>query len=70
MVQRKFSYATHGFFTKPEGLEQLKKTFDKVMTSNTHYKESNNLEVIDMSPVFAEAIYRIQKGLSISELFD
>jgi ribose-phosphate pyrophosphokinase len=69
-ARRKFAYATHGIFTKVEGLEELKKTYDRVITSNTHYKEGNGVEFIDMSPVFAEAIFRIQKGISISKLFE
>jgi ribose-phosphate pyrophosphokinase len=68
-ARKKFSYATHGLFTKPEKLKELKQIYDRIITSNTHYREGNSLEVIDMSPVFAEAIYRIQKGISISELF-
>ena len=69
-AREKFAYATHGLFTDSEKFEELKRTFDRVMASNTHYKEGNDLEVIDVSTVFAEAIYRIQKGLSISELFE
>ena len=30
---------------------------------------NNNSEVIDMTSLFAEAIYRAQMGLSISKLF-
>ena len=65
------SYATHGLFT--EGTKLILKNFDVVMTSNTHYipKENDgNIEIIDMAPLFAEAIYRAQKGLSVSELFE
>jgi len=43
------------------------------MTSNTHYspKEGDRkIEIIDMAPTFAEAIYRSQEGLSVSRLFD
>jgi len=40
------------------------------MISNTHYWKEKSIEVIDVSSVFAEAIYRVQKGLSISELFE
>ena len=66
-AKRVFCYATHGIFTK--GTEELREKFDLVLTSNTHLVE-NGIEVIDMAPLFAEAIYRIQKGLSISRLFD
>ncbi len=64
-------YGTHGIFSK--GTSILCNSFDRVMTSNTHYRENldlNGVEVIDMSPVFAEAIYRAQKGQSISKLFE
>lgn len=61
-------YATHGIFTN--GDEALVNKFDKVMTSNTHFREPNSVEVIDLAPLFAEAIFRAQKGLSISRLFD
>ena len=67
-AKRVFCYATHGIFTR--GTEELKEKFDLVLTSNTHLVEENGIEVIDMAPLFAEAIYRIHKGLSISRLFD
>jgi len=61
-------YATHGIFSK--GHEELTEKFDIVMTSNTHYREPDSVEVIDLAPLFAEAIYRAQKGLSVSKLFE
>lgn len=67
-AKKLFCYGTHGLFTK--GVEGLKKYFEKIMTSNTHYQESDGAEVIDVSPVFGEAIYRTQKGLPISKLFE
>lgn len=67
-AKRVMCYATHGIFSK--GTEQLLKKFDVVMTSNTHYREADSIKVIDLAPLFAEAIYRAQKGLSISRLFD
>lgn len=62
------AYATHGLFT--EGMKKLNTSLDGILTSNTHYQEGNGVEVIDVSPTFAEAIFRAQKGHSISELFD
>jgi ribose-phosphate pyrophosphokinase len=62
-----YCYGTHGIFTK--GTQELTGCFDKVMTSNTHYRENHDVTVIDVSSLFAEAIHRAQKGLSISELF-
>lgn len=67
-AKRVFCYATHGIFT--QGTKLLKEKFDAVMTSNTHFRENNDIEVIDMTIPFAEAIYRAQKGLSISRMFD
>ncbi len=63
-----YCYGTHGIFSK--GTSLLSANFQRIMTSNTHYQENNSIEVIDMSSVFAEAIYRAQKGLSISKLFE
>ncbi len=64
-----FCYGTHGLFT--EGTEKLTSCYDSVMTSNTHYfSENGKIEVVDVSPLFAEAVYRAQKGLSISRLFE
>jgi len=70
-AKKLFSYATHGLFTK--GTKSLLKSYDFILTSNTHYKGKSgngNIEVIDMSGSFAEAIYRAQKGQSISKMFD
>jgi ribose-phosphate pyrophosphokinase len=70
-AKRLLTYSTHGLYTK--GTKDLLETFDVVMTSNTHYKQkknNGNVEVVDMAPLFAEAIYRAQMGLSVSKLFD
>jgi ribose-phosphate pyrophosphokinase len=64
-----YCYGTHGIFT--EGMKNFGE-IERILTSNTHYREDNELpgvEVVDMSPIFAEAIYRAHKGESISELF-
>ena len=69
-AEEAYCYGTHGIFSK--GTEELNSVFKRIMVSNTHYRENNELpgvEVIDLSPVFAEAIYRAHKGESISELF-
>ena len=66
-AKKLFCYGTHGIFTK--GTQEICEKFDIVITSNTHYLEDNKVEVIDVSPIFAEAIYRAQVGDSISELF-
>ncbi len=67
-AKKLFCYGTHGFFTK--GTEELKKSFYAIMTSNTIYREKNDVEVVDVSGIFAEAIYRSEKGISVSKLFE
>jgi len=67
-VKKLFCYGTHGIFSK--GAEEICSCYDLVMTSNTHNKNYKNVETIDLSPLFAEAIYRAEKGLSISKLFE
>lgn len=67
-AKKLFCYGTHGIFTK--GANELCNFFDVVMTSNTHNCENHGVKVIDMSSIFAEAIYRAQMGLSISKLFE
>ncbi len=71
-AKKLFCYGTHGIFTK--GTEEICEKFDIVMTSNTHSLEPSledkKIEVVDVSPIFAEAIYRVQTGNSISELFE
>ncbi len=63
-----FCYATHGLFTK--GIKELCAVFDKVFTSNTHYSNAVDIEVIDVSQLFAEAIFRTQHNHPISKLFE
>lgn len=67
-AKKLFCYGTHGIFTK--GTSDLCSLYDVLMTSNTHYQENHKVDVIDMSQIFAEAIYRAQMGLSISKLFE
>lgn len=62
-----YAYCCHGLFT--EGVTKLKKSLDKIIISNTHYQNLKDIDIIDMSPVFGEAIFRSQEGKSISELF-
>lgn len=67
-ARKLFCYATHGIFSAGE--EKISNAFDVVMTSNSHIQENKKIEIIDLAPLVAEAIYRAQKGLSISRLFD
>ena len=61
-------YATHGLFT--EGTDKLLSYLDKIYVSNTHNIKYKGIDQVDVSPVFGKAIYRAQKGLSISGLFE
>jgi len=67
-----YFYGTHGLFTL--GKKDLLSTFDRLMVSNTNPLPrralDSRIEVIDTSPLFAEAIYRAHTGKSISELFE
>ena len=70
-AKKLLAYTTHALFTK--GTKEILDTFDVFITSNTHYDSKKNrgsIEVIDMTSTFAEAIYRAQKGLSVSKLFE
>lgn len=67
-AKKLFCYGTHGIFTN--GTKDLCNAFDVVMTSNTRHQIEDCIEVVDVSSLFAEAIYRAQMGLSISKLFE
>ncbi|MEM4703195.1 MAG: ribose-phosphate pyrophosphokinase [Candidatus Pacearchaeota archaeon] len=61
-----FVYATHGIFS--DGFEKFKDI--KIFTSDTFPQDKGHVEVISLTPLLAEAIYREAKGESLSELFD
>ena len=64
-------YATHGLFT--EGLDRLEECLDFIVVGNTvvspEIKNSGRVEVVDFSKLFGEAIRRVHRGESLSELF-
>jgi ribose-phosphate pyrophosphokinase len=63
-----YAYCTHGLFT--EGHEKVTSCFDKFFIADTLKQQENiNAEIISFIPLFAEAIYRISEGESLSELF-
>lgn len=62
-------YGTHGIFTE-NAHENLPRYFNRVITTNTIAQKDNQVEVVDVSSTFGETIYRAQKGISISELFE
>ena len=65
-----YAYVTHSLFTN--GIEPLKKNFEKIFVSNTRTIDikDEKLEIIDLSDLFAEGIYRTAEGESLSQLFE
>ncbi len=62
-------YCTHGIFT--EGIESILEHFDEFYVGNT-IKQPNipGLKIVSFVNPIAEAIYRIHRGYSLSELFE
>ena len=68
-AKKVYAYAPHGIFTK--GVESVCSMFDKFWVGDTLLqKTSASLEVISFAPLFADALYRMANGLSLSELFE
>lgn len=71
-AEKVYAYATHGLFT--EGVGRLTECLDKLIVGDSvlkrEYKQRGDIEVVSFAPLFAEAIYRINEGKSLSELFD
>ena len=64
-----YGYAPHGLFTK--GVSEVVSSFDKFWIGDTlNQKPFDKLEVISFAPLFADALYRMTSGQSLSELFD
>jgi len=62
------AYATHGLFT--EGNDKVASCLDNLFVGDTLLQQNHpKLEVISFAPLFAEAIYRISEGESLSALF-
>jgi len=66
-AKRVYVYATHGIFTQGFGIFS---DLDKIFVSNTLNQEGHPVEVVPLTEMLAEAIYRESKGESISKLFD
>jgi ribose-phosphate pyrophosphokinase len=61
-------YATHAWLSN--GTKHLLDCFNRVIVSNTHNRNyEERIHVMDISSVFAEAIYRAQMGESISDMY-
>ena len=67
-AKRMMCYGAHGLFT--EGTKKLKSAYDTIITSNSHRQKDKSIEIVDVSRLFGEAMYRAQHGLSISKLFE
>lgn len=64
-----WAYATHGLFT--EGIDKVVCSFDKVLVSDTlSTVPHERLEVISMTGLVGEAIFRTVRGDSLSSLFE
>jgi ribose-phosphate pyrophosphokinase len=64
-----YAYCTHGLFTK--GVDAVVSSFDLFFVSDTVLvPEHPKIEVVTLVPLFAEAIYRMSAGASLSELFN
>jgi ribose-phosphate pyrophosphokinase len=63
-----YAYCTHGLFT--EGVDRVVENFDLFFIGDTLIqKQHPKLEIISFASLFAEAIYRISHGESLSALF-
>lgn len=64
-----YVYCTHGLFTK--GVDSVLSHVDKFFIGDTIRHEKNEkIEVIPFTRLFADAIYRMSHGMSLSALFD
>ena len=69
-----YALLTHGVFSGDALRRVNASAIDKLVVTNSipqdnHSVESSKLHVIDIAPVFAEAIRRVHHGESISVLF-
>jgi ribose-phosphate pyrophosphokinase len=69
-----YALITHGVFSG-DAIQRINlSAIDKIVVTNSvpqdeHRRQCSKLEVLDISPIFAEAIRRIHHGESISVLF-
>ncbi len=65
-----YACATHGIFSK-DAVEKINNSnFEKVIITDTFSQQANGkIEIVSIADLFAESIYRISHGESISELF-
>ncbi|XP_047473228.1 ribose-phosphate pyrophosphokinase 2 isoform X2 [Penaeus chinensis] len=70
-----YAILTHGIFSGPAVTRINNACFEAVVVTNTipqeqHMKESNKIQLIDVSNILAEAIRRTHNGESVSFLFN
>jgi len=65
-----YACATHGIFSK-DAIEKLQNSsFEKIIvTDSIPINADGKIEIVSLADLFAESIYRISHGESISELF-
>ena len=69
-ARKVYSYCTHGVFSE-NARERISKVLDLMIVSDSIYQTKyDKIEVIPLADFFAEAIYRTNEGLSLSELFE
>jgi len=65
-----FACCTHAILSK-NAVEKVPKHFDRVLITDTiPHDNLDGIECISLTDLYAEAIYRTDQGLSISELFE
>jgi len=75
-AKRIYACATHGILSKDEkGIEAIKKLENSclekiIITDSIPQKTNGKIETVSLTDLFAETIYRISHGKSVSELFD
>ncbi len=66
-AKKVYVYCTHGLFT--EGTEKITKACDAIFVGDTIKQTQPGVNAISFVPLFAEAIYRVSSGPSLSALF-
>ena len=66
-----YACATHGIFSKNAKEKLNNSCFEKIfITDSLPQSNDGKIEVVSLTDLFAEAIYRISHGISVSELFE
>lgn len=69
-AKKVYAYCTHGVFSE-NARERTSKELDLMIVSDSIYQPKyDKIEVIPLADFFAEAVYRTNEGLSLSELFE